>query len=165
VLREHAEYPLADVDLLAPVLYPPSIRIFDGADFAFGNTAAIHGPEDEVHFPEGSSDLRSVPSVAAVIGADGAIGGFTAANAWTAPDLPGAKSCDFALSIGPVLVTPEEYDAGDGWDERVAHAAKNTVLRPGDLLVAGVGGDAPARRGDVVEVAVAGIGVLRNRVV
>ena len=101
-LREHAEYPLADVDLRAPVLYPPSIRVFNGSDFAFANTAAIHGPDDEIPFPEGSSDLRSVPSVAGMIGADGAIGGFTAANAWTAPDLPGVKSRDFALSIGPV---------------------------------------------------------------
>lgn len=164
-LREHAGYSLADVDLRAPVLYPPSIRLFDGRDFAFGNTAAIYGPEDEIRYPEGSTDLRSVPAVAAVIGADGAIGGFTAANAWTAPDLPGVKSRDFALSIGPVLVTSDEYAAGDGWDERVAHAAKNTLLRPGDLLVAGLGGDAPARRGDVVECEVTGIGVLRNRVI
>ena len=164
-LRKHAEYPLSDVDLRAPVLYPPSIRLFDGPDFAFGNTAAIHGPDDEIPYPEGSNDLRSVPSVAAVIGAEGAIGGFTAANAWTAPDLAGVKSRDFALSIGPVLVTPDEYDAGKDWDERVAHAANNTVLRPGDVLVVGLGGDAPAKRGDVVEVAVDGIGVLRNTVV
>jgi 2-keto-4-pentenoate hydratase/2-oxohepta-3-ene-1,7-dioic acid hydratase in catechol pathway len=164
-LREHAEYPLADVDLRAPVLYPPSVRVFDGSDFAFANTAAIHGPDDEIPFPEGSNDLRSVPAVAAMIGADGAIGGFTAANAWTAPDLPGVKSRDFALSIGPMLVTPDEYDAGEGWDERVAHAAKNTMLRPGDLLVVGRGSDAAAKRGELVEIAVDGIGVLRNRVV
>src|SRR5258707_14816577 len=100
-----------------------------------------------------------------MIGAEGVIGGFTAANAWAAPDLPGVKSRDFALSIGPVLVTPDEYQAGAEWDERVAHAAKNTLLRPGDLLVAGVGGDEPAKRGDAVEVSVDGIGGLRNRVV
>ena len=164
-LREHAEYPLADVDLRAPVLYPPSIRFFDGVDFAFGNTAAIHGPDDEISYPEGSNDLRSAPSIVAMIGAHGTIGGFTAANAWTAPDLPGVKSRDFAFSSGPVLVTPDEYDAGERWVERVAYAARNTLLRPGDLLVAGLGGDAPARRGDVVEVAVDGIGVLRNAVV
>ena len=164
-LREHAEYPLADVDLRPPVLYPPSIRFFDGVDFAFGNTAAIHGPGDEISYPEGSKDLRSVPSIAAMIGADGTIGGFTAANAWTAPDLPGVKSRDFAFSIGPVLVTSDEFDPGEVWVERVAYAAHNTLLRPGDLLVAGLGGDEPARRGDVVEVRVDGIGVLRNTVV
>src|SRR4029077_7565473 len=38
-LREHAEYPLTDVDLRAPVLYPPAIRLFGGRDFVFGNTA------------------------------------------------------------------------------------------------------------------------------
>ena len=29
--REHAEYPLADVVFRAPVLHPPSVRIFDDA--------------------------------------------------------------------------------------------------------------------------------------
>ena len=46
--REHAEYPLADVVFRAPVLHPPSVRIFDDAgDFAFANPTAIHGPDDE----------------------------------------------------------------------------------------------------------------------
>ena len=164
-LREHAEYPLAEVDLRPPVLNPPSIRLFNGLDFAFGNTAAIRGPEDEVPFPEGSNDLRSVRAVAAVIGAEGTIGGFTAANAWTAPDLPGIKSRDFALSIGPVLVTPAEYDSDHDWDELASHAARNTVLRPGDLLVVGAGPAVPVQRGELVECELDGIGVLRNRVV
>ena len=38
-LREHAVYPLAEVDLCAPVLHPPNIRYFGGnLDFVFGNT-------------------------------------------------------------------------------------------------------------------------------
>lgn len=164
-LREHAQYALADVDLRPPVLHPPSIRLFgDGDDFVFGNTAAVFGPEQDVPYPEGSNDLRSRPALAAVIGADGVIGGFTAANAWVAPDLTGAKRYDFALSIGPVLVTPDEYDPGPGWDARVASAARNTVLRPGELLVVPVGGDTPAARGKVVEVSLDGIGVLLNSV-
>jgi len=164
-LREHAQYPLADVDLRAPVLHPPSIRLFcDGDDFVFGNTAAVLGPEQEVRYPDGTNDLRSRPALAAVVGADGLIGGFTAANAWFAPDLPGAKSYDFALSVGPVLVTPDEYDPGPGWDARVANAARNTALRPGDLLVARVGIDERAGRGELVEVALDGIGTLRNSV-
>src|SRR5262249_41947288 len=111
-LREHAEYPLADVVLRPPVLYPPCVRVFDEAlDFAFGNTESIFGPEDEIRYPKGSSNLRTRPAVAAVIGDAEAIGGFTGANAWTAPDLPGVKAGDFALSLGPVLVTPDEYPA------------------------------------------------------
>jgi 2-keto-4-pentenoate hydratase/2-oxohepta-3-ene-1,7-dioic acid hydratase in catechol pathway len=164
-LREHAEYAFADVDLRPPVLYPPSIRLYGGAtDFVFGNTAAVFGPEQEVPYPDGSNDLRSRPGLAAVIGADGVIGGFTAANAWTSPDLPGAKSYDFALSVGPVLVTPDEFDPGSGWDARVANAALNTVLRPGELLVAFVGGDRTISRGELADVELDGIGVLRNRV-
>jgi hypothetical protein len=164
-LREHAVYSLARVDLRAPVLYPPGIRLFgEGTDFVFGNTEAVFGPEAEVPYPEGSSDLRSAPAVAAMIGADGAIGGFTAANAWTAPDLPGAKTYDFALSLGPVLVTPDDYDAGPGWEERLTTASLNTVLRPGELLVRVVGPSTSAARGELVEVAIDGIGVLRNRV-
>jgi hypothetical protein len=164
-LREHANYALADVELRAPVLHPPGIRFFrEGTDFVFGNTAAVFGPEEEVPFPQGSSDLRSVPAVAAVVGADGAIGGFTGANAWTAADLAGAKSYDFALSVGPILVTADEYEAAPEWEARLAAAALNTNLRPGELLVRPLGGDSPAQRGDLIEVAVAGIGVLRNRV-
>src|SRR3989442_12705968 len=40
--REHAEYPLADVVFRAPVLHPPSVRIFgEDNDFVFANPAAI----------------------------------------------------------------------------------------------------------------------------
>ncbi len=47
--REHAVYPLADVVFRAPVLHPPSVRIFDGVDdFRFANPAAIVGPDAEI---------------------------------------------------------------------------------------------------------------------
>jgi 2-keto-4-pentenoate hydratase/2-oxohepta-3-ene-1,7-dioic acid hydratase in catechol pathway len=163
-LREHAEYALADVELRAPVLHPPGIRLFDGDDFVFGNTAAVFGPESEVPYPEGAAELRTGPAVAAVIGADGAIGGFTGANAWTAPGLPGAKAYDFALSVGPLLVTADQYDGDGGWAGRVAAAARNTVLRPGELLVVRSGPGASVVRGEVVEVDLDGVGLLRNRV-
>jgi 2-keto-4-pentenoate hydratase/2-oxohepta-3-ene-1,7-dioic acid hydratase in catechol pathway len=163
--REHAEYPLAEVDLRAPVLYPPTVRLFEGEGFVFGNAAAIFGPGQEVPYPHGARELRSGPAVVAVIGNEGAIGGFTPGNAWTAPDLPGAKSYDFALSIGPVLVTADDYDAGADWERRRESAALNTVLRPGDLLVQRLDGGRPVSRGELVEVEVAAIGVLRNRVV
>jgi hypothetical protein len=163
-LREHATFALEDVDLRAPVLHPPGIRIFvDELDFVFGNTAAVHGPEDEIRYPDMSSDLRSEPALVGVIGADGAIAGWTGGNAWHAPDLPGAKSRDFALSIGPVLVTADEYE-GPSWDGRLAYAARNTHLRPGELLVAPMFGSITVERGRV-DAAIDGIGVLSNRVV
>jgi fumarylacetoacetate (FAA) hydrolase len=130
-----------------------------------------------------------------MIGAGGEIGGFTAVNAWTGRDLARAereagfgpsKSSDFGLSMGPVLVTPDDLDgaallsrvngeercAADlrelvhPWPELVAHAARNTELRPGDVLVAATAGAAgpPLQVGDVVEIDAEGIGVLRNAI-
>ena len=47
--REHAEYALADVTLLVPVQYPPTVRVFDSrATFAFANSTAVIGPGSRV---------------------------------------------------------------------------------------------------------------------
>jgi fumarylacetoacetate (FAA) hydrolase len=77
-------------------------------------------------------------------------------------------------------VNGEERSRGDlsdmhhGWDAILAHAARNTTLRPGDVLGSGTvgtgcilehGDDRWLNRGDVVELEVEGIGVLRNRIV
>jgi fumarylacetoacetate (FAA) hydrolase len=225
--REHAEYPLVDVLLRAPVLRPPAVRDFyafeqhvktaralRGLDvapewyeqpvFYFSNPAAIFGPEDEVPYPEGTEELDYELEVAAIIGAEGAIGGFTVMNVWSARDLQRlemkvglgpAKGKDFATSLGPVLVTPDELDGSSGrmvarvngeersrgelgdmhfsWERIVSHAARNTRLLPGDVLGSGTVGTgcilelADGRwlqPGDVVELEVEGIGVLRNTV-
>ena len=161
-LREHAVYPLADVELRAPVLHPPTIRVFDGDDFVFANTAAVRGPEEEIRVPEGAAGVQTGPAVAAVIGAEGVVGGFTGANVWTAPALVGAKRSDFALSFGPVLVTADEYAPASEWAGRVELAARNTVLQPGDLLVAPYAPGESVARGETVGLDVPGIGVLRN---
>jgi hypothetical protein len=131
--REHAEYPLADVVFRPPILHPPSIRIFDDAgDFAFANPAAIRAIGEEPDVPE----ARQVERVAAIIGADGAIGGFTPFLEWVAPQLQGAKQRDFALTLGPVVTTPDEgAPPGIDWERLVAQAAENTTLYPGDLIV------------------------------
>ena len=43
--RVHAEYPLADVTLLVPVQYPPTVRLFDEpGSFRFANATAVIGP-------------------------------------------------------------------------------------------------------------------------
>ena len=131
--REHAKYPLADVVFRAPVLHPPSVRIFDEAgDFLFANPAAIKAADEE----PAVRTAERVERVAAIIGADGAIGGFTPLVEWVAAQLQGAKQRDFALTLGPFVTTPDEgTPPGVDWERLVAHAAENTALYPGDLIV------------------------------
>jgi len=115
------------------VLHPPSVRLFDEAgDFVFANPAAIKAVDDDPGVPE----AEQLERVAAIVGADGAIGGFTPFLEWVAPQLHGAKQHDFALTLGPVVTTPDEdVPPGVDWDRLVAHAAENTALYPGDLIV------------------------------
>jgi fumarylacetoacetate (FAA) hydrolase len=193
--REHAEYPLEAVRLLAPVLHPTAVRDFYAFEehvrrarelrgagpvpqewyevpvFYFSNPAAIYGPGDQIPYPQGTQELDYELEVAAMIGAEGQIGGFTIMNDWSARDLQRAemrvglgpsKGKDFATSLGPVVVTPDEFDGSGGemvarvngeersrgnladmhhsWDAIVAHAAWNTHLRPGDVLGSGTVG-------------------------
>jgi len=135
--REHAEYPLDEVVFRAPVLHPPSIRIFDGDDFVFANPAAIHSPGDHVPMPEGATEIVAVERTAAIIEADGRIAGFTPLVEWTAPSLGGTKARDFALVLGPVVTTPDEgVPATADWERMLEIASANTRLHSGDLLVA-----------------------------
>jgi hypothetical protein len=169
--REHAEYRLDEVALLAPVLHPPSIRLFDDrSSFGFANPAAVVGPGASIRAPSDTVSegaLTVLSRVAAVIGAEGAIGGFTAVAEWRAPELTSPKDRDFALGLGPVVVTPDELadpSPGFDWDAAVALAASGTVLYPGDVIAA------PAHEildrvdpGTNVSLEVAGIGTLEQR--
>jgi 2-keto-4-pentenoate hydratase/2-oxohepta-3-ene-1,7-dioic acid hydratase in catechol pathway len=166
--REHAEYALDEVVLRAPVLHPPSVRIFaPGGDFVFANPAAIHGPDDLVHVPAGASGIVPVVRLAAIVGAGGAIGGYTLMNDWHAPELPGVKAYDFATSLGPIVITPDEMDID--WVDfpaLVAHAGKNTRLLPGEVIAAPPAG-APremVQAGDIAEVSLPALGTLWNPV-
>ena len=172
--------------------------------FYFSNPAAIFGPDQDVPYPPETNELDYELECAAVIGAGGRIAGFTILNDWSARDvqrhemrvgLGPAKGKDFATSLGPVLVTTDEFDGTNGemvarvngdersrgnlstmyhsWDSLVAQAARNTVLRPGDVLGSGTVGSGCIlehgdgrwlQRGDVVELEIEGIGVLRNRI-
>jgi fumarylacetoacetate (FAA) hydrolase len=225
--RQHAEYDLADVEFRAPVLQPPSVRDFYAFEqhvktarasrwlevpqewyeipvFYFSNPAAIYGPGDEIPRPPDTNELDYELEVAAIIGADGQIGGFTVMNDWSARDLQRAemrvglgpsKGKDFATSLGPIVVTPDELDGSNGsmvarvngeersrgsladmhhsWEAIVAHAARNTRLLPGDVLGSGTVGTGCIlehgdgrwlQPGDVVELEVEGIGILRNTI-
>ena len=78
-------------------------------------------------YPEGTSELDYELECAAIIGAEGRIGGFTVLNDWSARDLQRAemrvglgpaKGKDFATSLGPILVTPDEFDGSERRDGR-----------------------------------------------
>jgi hypothetical protein len=162
--REHAVYPLAEILFRAPVLHPPSVRLFaaDG-DFAFANPAAIAAPEAMVRVPAGADRILPVLRHAAIVGTGGEIGGYTLMAEWTAPSITGAKSRDFAISLGPIVITPDELTpAGADWAGLVAFAAENTRLLPGDVIAAPGEPRAPVRPGDVVELAVPPFGTIRS---
>lgn len=169
--REHAEYPLDEVVFLAPVLHPPSVRIFDDQDsFTFANPAAIVGPGATIGNACNSllqGGLTAHLRIAAVIGANGAIEGFTALADWRAPGLEPPKDRDFALGLGPVVVTADDFADASGfdWPAAAALAAAGTALYPGDIL----GGPALESRGrlapgESVALEIDGIGTLEQRV-
>jgi hypothetical protein len=182
--REHAEYPLDEVTLLVPVLYPPSVRIFDGqAAFEFANPAAVGSPGAVITAPDGIEALSLEPRLAAVIGADGAIGGYSLYLDWRAPRLAAPKDRDFGAVLGPIVATPDELagvaldvtvrvdgeerlrDSVGGLDWESALACENTVLRPGDVLVSPSPGEVGAiAAGSTVEVETPAIGVLSSAV-
>ncbi|MEP7223587.1 MAG: fumarylacetoacetate hydrolase family protein [Actinomycetota bacterium] len=185
--REHAEYPLAGVHLLAPVLHPPAVRVFeDQTTFAFANPAAIVGPGADVTPSDKLSPGRLVlvPRLAGVIGVDGALAGFTAFADWRDPTRMPPKDRDFALGLGPVVATPDDLDAdglegivrvdgsertrvmfaGFDWDAARDLAEAGTRLIPGDLIAGPPALAEAIPRGSVVELELEGIGVLEQLV-
>lgn len=180
--------------------------------FYFSNPASVHGPGEPVRRPAATEMLDFELEIAAVIGASGDIAGFTLLNDWSARDvqreemtvgLGPAKGKDFALSLGPWLVTPDELPYEDGrlrleatasvngreltrtsaaeqhfsWPELVAHAARDTRLRPGDVLGSGtltrgcllelgpLDGNRWLEPGDTVALSAPGLGTLENQIV
>lgn len=198
---------------------------YDLPIFYFSNPASIVGPDAVVAVPPGCERLDYELEVAAVVGREvadpaaadwlDAVAGFTVLNDWSARDLQAremrqmlgpAKGKDFATSLGPYLVTPDELpdvatgrpratmvarvdgrersrgqlaDIHHAWDTLLEHAGRGTRLLPGDVIGSGTVGTgcilelalthgteaepwlAP---GQVVELEVEGLGVLRNSV-
>jgi hypothetical protein len=134
--REHAKYALADCVLLAPVLHPPTVRVFaQEEEFAFANASAIHSPGATAGLPAGARTVEVLLRPTAVIGAEEELAGFTLLAEARAPGLPPPKDRDFALLLGPSVLTPDEWvPDGFDWDTAAAYARLNTVLRAGDLL-------------------------------
>jgi fumarylacetoacetate (FAA) hydrolase len=157
------------------------------AVFYFSNVSEMRGPGEPVWAPAASNELDYELEIAALIDtpardlsvdrAEEAIGGYTILNDWSARDLQRdetavrlgpAKGKDFATSIGPWLVTPDELesarsghgfdlamtatvggvetsrgrwsDAVHGFSELAARASADVTLRPGELLGSGTVG-------------------------
>jgi fumarylacetoacetate (FAA) hydrolase len=155
--------------------------------FYFGNHSAIYGPNASVPIPR-TEALDYELEIACVIGRAGRdiaaedaeeyIAGYTIMNDWSARDiqreemsvgLGPAKGKDFATSLGPWLVTPDELELfalGDGrynlpmiarvngversrgnfrdiyytFAQMIARASRDASLYPGDVLGSGTVG-------------------------
>lgn len=178
-----------------------------------GNPDTILGPEEDVLWPAYTEKLDYELELCAVIAKRGRnvgeedaasyVAGYTIFNDWSARDiqfremkvgLGPALGKDFATSMGPCLVTPDEIDVyaarmqarvnGEVWSsgtqgamrfnfsQIVSHLSEEQTLQPGDVLGSGTVGqgcglelDRWIQPGDIVELEVEGIGTLRNRVV
>jgi len=248
--EEAKDYTQNEIEFLAPIPEPPTLRDFYAFEqhvktaralrglsmipewyeiptFYFSNTSELYGHDNDVPYPVDSAELDFELEIACVIGREGKnipveeaasyIAGYTIMNDWSARDLqrkdmklnlgPG-KGKDFATSLGPCLVTPDELASlrtGNGASERydmpmiaringreisrgnfkdihysfpqmIAWASRNVRLRVGDVLGSGTVGTGCIlelgtnvhpwlQRGDIVELEIAGVGVLRNRIV
>jgi 2-keto-4-pentenoate hydratase/2-oxohepta-3-ene-1,7-dioic acid hydratase in catechol pathway len=155
--------------------------------FYFSNPYAICGPDDVVPIPPGCAEMDYELEVAAIVGMGGAdltpedarrnIAGYCVMNDWSARDVQRremklsmgpVKGKDFATSIGPMLVTPDEledtrrnrsYDlamtatvngveysraslADIFWsfEEMLAYASRGTRVEAGDIIGSGTCG-------------------------
>jgi fumarylacetoacetate (FAA) hydrolase len=197
------------------------------AVFYFTNTSELYGTDEAVPYPGRSKEVDFELEMACVIGREGRditaenapayIAGYMVMNDWSARDLwreeqmlnmGPAKGKDFALSLGPYLVTPDELDdkrVGFGKDERydlemtgringvqithdnfktiyytfpqmIERASQSVRLRPGDVFGSGTCGTGCILElgtevhrwlepGDVVEMEIERLGVLRNTIV
>jgi fumarylacetoacetate (FAA) hydrolase len=190
--------------------------------FTFGNHGAIYGPDAPIVLEAGGA-LDYELELGCIIGRQGRdiapevaadyIAGYTIVNDWSDREiqaemgplgLGAAKARDFATSLGPWLVTPDELEmyndegsllltmqarinhiersrgnftaAHYAFAEMIAAASRAATLYPGDVLCSGAigggslleqtGGYGPwLEPGDVVELEITGLGMLRNQVV
>ena len=155
--------------------------------FYFSNPYAVGGDGEEIAVPPGSAELDFELEVAAIIGRDGtdlspeaaeaSIAGYCVMNDWSARDVQRremklsmgpVKGKDFATTLGPALVTPDELEdarSGHAFDlamtatvngreysrasldeihwsfgEMIAYASRGTWVRAGDVIGSGTCG-------------------------
>jgi fumarylacetoacetate (FAA) hydrolase len=124
------------------------------AIFYFSNVSEIRAPGEPVWAPRGSAELDYELEIAALIDTpaedisadrgEEAIGGFMLMNDWSARDLQRdetavrlgpAKGKDFATTLGPWLVTPDELAdrrSAKGFDLAATATVNGTVLSRGN---------------------------------
>lgn len=200
---------------------------YEAPVFYYSNTSALYGTGEDIPYPRHSDQVDFELEMAAVIGREGReisaedapayIAGYLVMNDWSARDIwwryeaklsmGPAKAKDFATSLGPYLVTPDELEdrrVGSGKDERydlamtgringdqltsanfkditftfpqmIERASQDVRLRPGDILGSGTCGtgcilELGTERhrwlepGDVVEMEIERLGLLRNTI-
>jgi 2-keto-4-pentenoate hydratase/2-oxohepta-3-ene-1,7-dioic acid hydratase in catechol pathway len=179
-----------------------------------GNHRSILGPDEPLAWPSWTEKLDFEMEVACILGARGrdlteeeaerTIFGFTIMNDWSARDvqraemamrLGPAKSKDFATSLGPCIVTADEFDPkaglsmrarvnGETWFETsgarmhwsfaqmIAYVSRGEDVYPRDVYGSGTafGGcgldqDRWLPRGAIVELEIDGLGTLRTELV
>lgn len=169
-----------------------------------GNHRQILGPDEPLPWPSWTEWLDFECEIACVIGVDAGIFGYTIMNDWSARDLQRAemamrlgpaRSKDFATSLGPCVVTADEFDPGRGLNMRVrvngktwfettgaqmhwsfpqmiSYVGEGETVYPCDVYGSGTayGGcgldqDRKLPRNALVELEVDGIGVLRTHLV
>jgi fumarylacetoacetate (FAA) hydrolase len=161
---------------------------YEAPIFYFTNPASLRGPGDPVVAPRGSQALDFELEVACLVGIEArdldpddratgdVIAGFMLMNDWSARDiqrremgggLGPAKGKDFATSLGPWVVSPDELAVaspgryacplevrvngrrvGGGdlanahytWPQVLARASADTRVRPGDVIGSGTVG-------------------------
>jgi 2-keto-4-pentenoate hydratase/2-oxohepta-3-ene-1,7-dioic acid hydratase in catechol pathway len=206
---------LSAVRLLAPV--EPSKVIAVGLNYKshIGNAepskypplfaklpTCIVGPEAEIVFPEGASNVHFEGELVVVIGKKASrvskeeaaqyIFGVTAGNDvserdWQRDDLQWfrAKASDTFGPLGPYLVTGLNHndlllqtrlngkvlqkqrtsDLLFDVEDIVSFASQFVTLMPGDVIFTGTPGTTSAMKpGDVVEIEIEGVGILRNKI-
>jgi 2-keto-4-pentenoate hydratase/2-oxohepta-3-ene-1,7-dioic acid hydratase in catechol pathway len=183
--EEHVEGVRKSVDGVAGV----PAEWFEVPTFYFTNPYALIGTGDDIAMPPGCTLLDYELEVAAVVGFEGSnlspkearevVFGYTILNDWSARDLQSremkvglgpAKGKDFASTLGPWLVTADEFEgrhddegflpvlmtvdvdgveigrdqlSNMGWpfEDLIAYASRGTAVRPGDVLGSGTCGN------------------------